>query len=103
MLKTARRSNRNGNADRQYLKCTNCPQFLGFIDDRGLDVNNPSCRCGVASRMQITGRNSKVPRAVHFVCVEGKCNFYNIYVDEEDRQVVVEDGMVEQLARLKMI
>jgi hypothetical protein len=97
--------NRNGNAGRLFFICTKatCKKFLGFRDDRGLDVNNPSCHCGVASRRQINGRNHKVPRAVHFVCVEGNCSFYNILVDEEDRQVVVEDGMVELLAKLKII
>jgi hypothetical protein len=105
MLKITSSSNRNGNANRLYSTCTKatCKKFLGFRDDRGLDVNNPSCHCGVASRRQINGRDHKVPRAVHFVCVEGNCSFYNILVDEEDQQVVVEDGMVELLAKLKII
>jgi hypothetical protein len=91
------------NAQRPFLRCTACTQFLGFIDDRGLDPHNPLCHCGVASRQQITGRNNKVPGAVHFVCAEGRCGFYSIGVDEEGRQVVVKEGMVEMLARLKII
>lgn len=95
--------NRNGNANRPYIRCIPCRKFITFTDDRGLDPNNPPCGCGRPSRRQLTGRRKEVPRAIYFVCREGRCGFYMEYFDDEGERVVVPLGLMDVLIAHKIV
>ena len=72
-----RRSNRNGNAGRPYFRCPSCDRFLTFDDDRGIDLTNENCHCGVPSRRQLNGREHTIPGGIHYVCAKGKCKYFS--------------------------
>lgn len=82
-------SNPNGNAHRPFVRCDPCNEFMCFTDDRGIDPSNRACDCGEPSRMQVTGVDNAVPRAIHFVCVKRRCNYYSELFDDEGKQVIV--------------
>lgn len=99
-----RASNRNGNARRPFVKCaSSCGKFISFTDERGIDPSNPGCDCGRPSRRQITGRDKAVPRAIHFVCSEGRCDFYSEGVDGSGDRVTVALGLLDRMIRLKIV
>ncbi|OAL44887.1 hypothetical protein IQ07DRAFT_591739 [Pyrenochaeta sp. DS3sAY3a] len=98
-----RSSNRNGNAGRPYLKCSRCHKFIAFTDDRGLNPRNPECRCGVPSRTQVVGRDKGVPSGVFLGCGGRGCGFYKICVDDAQNQVCLDEEVIEQLARLRIV
>ncbi|KAK4174866.1 hypothetical protein QBC36DRAFT_33103, partial [Triangularia setosa] len=75
-----RYSNRKGNAGRPYYKWQPCGKFLCFADHRGNDPNSPPCYCGVSSNRQLAGRETSVPRGVHYVCRLGVCTFYQPHI-----------------------
>jgi hypothetical protein len=100
---TTRQSNRNGNAGRPYYKCTPCNSFVRFDDSRGNDSNNPLCFCRESSRMQVTGLGKSVPRALHYVCKSGACDFYDTRRDGLERQIVLDGDLVDLLAGLQLI
>ena len=90
-------SNRNNNAGRPYFKCVHCDKFLVFNDTRGNDPDNPLCYCGVSSKRQVSGRDRRVPRGVHYVCRLGRCNFYQPEMRDIYRQMSLEDVEEELL------
>jgi hypothetical protein len=98
-----RTSNRNGNGGRPYDKCMHCNKFLAFTDERGNDPNNPTCRCGLSSKRQIAGLRKKVPRGLHYVCRLGTCGFYAPVRNAEERQVTIDEGLVDGFARLGIV
>ncbi|KAI4594028.1 hypothetical protein KJ359_008818 [Pestalotiopsis sp. 9143b] len=97
-----KQSNRNGNAGRPYYRCVPCNKFIAFDDDRGRHEDNPLCECGLPSRTQLNGLYASPPRGVHYVCGTGKCNYYARLVKDE-KQVVVEEDLVERFARALII
>ncbi|KAI6086319.1 hypothetical protein F4821DRAFT_238500 [Hypoxylon rubiginosum] len=102
-LFTAVSWNPNGNADRPYYKCVPCNQFIAFIDTRGNDPANPHCDCERPSKRQISGKDSKTPRKVFYVCTMGQCDFYNEERDEDDNIVTIPREDVGSLIRLRFI
>lgn len=98
-----RASNRNGNARRPFVRCTPCSEFITFTDDRGIDPTNPKCDCGRPSRRQLTGKDKAVPRAIHFVCSEGRCDFYSEGVDERGGRATVTLDFLDMMIRLKIV
>jgi len=97
-------SNRNGNAGRPYFKCLACRKFLVFDDRRGNAPANPPCVCGVSSKAQLSGRlNRRAPRAKHFVCRLGRCNFYAESWNHDGSRDTVRDDLVEAMAALSII
>ena len=82
-------NNRNGNAGRPYYKCVRCEgrpgqgvgyHLKGWItwdDDRGMDVRNPECYCGVASRQDKAGAHTTIPNLGFWTCATGRCNYYS--------------------------
>jgi hypothetical protein len=77
--------NRNGNAGRPYYKCSNatCREFATFADLRGIHNSivfgqNFVCSCPSYNlpRLQVAGRESKHPHALHWVCATGKCDMF---------------------------
>jgi hypothetical protein len=55
------------------------------------------------SRRQICGRGNRVPRGLHLVCGLGACGYYSRIVDDEHRQLRVDEGLVDLLAQLQII
>lgn len=76
---------------------------MAFADDRGLNLGNPECLCGVPSRTQVVGRDKGVPRGVFLGCGGHGCGFYKICVDEAENQVRFDEEVIEQLAQLKIV
>ncbi len=98
-----RASNRTGNANRPYYKCVPCKKFLRFDDNRGNDASNPLCYCQTSSKMQVAGPHKSVPRGLHYVCLSGACDYYEVRLDEKERQVALDEKLVATLAGLKLI
>lgn len=96
-------SSPNGNARRPFVRCDPCSEFMGFTDDRGIDPSNPACDCGQPSRMQVTGVDHAVPRAVHFACVEWRCNYYSDLLDEKGGRVSVGPELLEVMIRHNIV
>ena len=80
-------------------RCGECGKFACFADMRGVHEDNPLCECpdGPPSRMQAAGeRNGQaVPRAVHFRCAIGRCDFFEYMDDDQGEIVVVGGGQLE--------
>ncbi|KAK2793804.1 hypothetical protein FQN51_001022 [Onygenales sp. PD_10] len=98
-----RSSNRNGNAGRYYYKCTPCGKFLGFNDRRGNLPENPECECGVPSKQQRAGADSKVPGGLHYVCRKARCDFYLPAVNGRGEQVVIEEVFCALFAKMGVV
>ncbi|KAG5921821.1 hypothetical protein E4U42_005692 [Claviceps africana] len=91
--------NTNGNANRPFYKCFPCEKFSSFADYVGLDPRNPPCPCEVSSRRQVSCQ--KKGNKVHFVCWNGKCDFYEEATDEvvtEKYNEVVDEKYAEVVA-----
>lgn len=105
-----RRSNRNGNAGRPYLKCMPCEKFITFLDDRGIDLDGPHCFCDFPCRLQVSGRYvvTTTPRGLHYVCAFGRCKYHEPVkrdgkgTDTGEQETVPEE-FVDLFARLKVI
>lgn len=104
-LRTTRYSNRNGNAGRPYYKCIPCDRFTVFADERGNDPQNPLCHCAKSSKRQLAGSKAKksTKGAVHYVCRLGRCDYYFAQKDAQGKQVVVEEDLVDKLAKLSFV
>ncbi|KAH8889417.1 hypothetical protein GQ53DRAFT_869787, partial [Thozetella sp. PMI_491] len=98
-----RKSNRKGNAGRPYYKYYPCDNFLGFVDSRGNDPNNPPCHCGFSSKRQVAGPEKKIARGIHFVCRMGTCDFYAPLKNSEGEHVAIEADLVPLLSALSII
>ena len=96
-------SNRKGNANRPYYKCIQCDKFQRFDDDRGNDPRNPLCLCQTPSKQQVAGPDKLVPRGLHYVCRSGACDFYGVRRDAQERQITLDEDLVETLASLRLI
>jgi hypothetical protein len=53
--------------------------------------------------MQVTGLGKSVPRALHYVCKSGACDFYDTRRDGLERQIVLDGDLVDLLAGLQLI
>lgn len=71
-----RRSNRNADAKRPYYKCMPCKKFVTFADGRGINVSYPTCDCDAPCRLQLAGKSAATPCGLHYVCANGKCEFF---------------------------
>jgi hypothetical protein len=101
--KITRTSNRKGNAGRPFYKCFPCDNFLCFDDRRGNLPSNPLCYCQVSSKLQVSGPDKRVARALHYVCRLGACDYYEVYRDAHQRQITIDEDMVNIFARLQII
>jgi hypothetical protein len=98
------RGNRNGNADRPYKRCTapGCYKFSNWCDNRGVYANNPACECGFPSRLGIAGReHPRHPRALHFECSHGGCDFWAKAVTQNGERAIANDAFMDAFARLR--
>ncbi|OAK93945.1 hypothetical protein IQ06DRAFT_363756 [Phaeosphaeriaceae sp. SRC1lsM3a] len=102
-LLVTRSGNRNGNAGRPYYRCSKCPEFLCFADERGIDQGNPICLCGVPSRRQISGSLKRVPRGLHYVCSRGECFFYLPLYGSHGEQVGLAEELTDIFIQLRII
>lgn len=101
-------SNPNGNAGRPYLKCSKplCNKFVTFTDNRGIHdddssyITNPLCQCGSPSRLQVCGREPHVrnPRALHFVCAYGRCEFFEYKFDSDGEKMILSEFGIGEAA-----
>jgi hypothetical protein len=99
-----RRSNRNGNAGRPYVKCGPCDKFIAFRDTRGIHHDDPHCDCNTPARLQVAGKSQKTtPRGLHYVCGTGRCDHYSIAEDEAEEQYRLPEQVLEMLVRLSII
>lgn len=98
---TTRTSNRNGNANRPYLKCSPCDKFITFLDERGSHSVNPRCECHMPSRLQVASSNKG--RKLHFVCSTGHCTFYEVAHDNDNETINLTESLVVKLASLRLI
>lgn len=99
-----RRSYRNGNADRPYVKCMPCNKFVTFMDDRGVDDAGPRCNCDLPCRLQVSGRvGVATPRGLHYVCSVGQCDHFEIRRNERGEQAVLDEDLIGLFARLRFI
>jgi hypothetical protein len=98
---TTRTSNRNGNANRPYLKCSKCDKFVTFLDDRGTHPVNPKCECHVPSRLQVASFCKG--RKLHFVCSTGHCRFYELARDREYKPIDLAEDYILKFATLRSI
>lgn len=98
-----RRSNRNGNAKRPYYKCLECNKFVTFADERGINANNPVCDCDHPSRMQVAGKSSATPRGLHYVCVVGRCDFFERAKSPAGKQYKLDESLVDMFSCLGII
>ncbi|KAL2139005.1 hypothetical protein VTI28DRAFT_5910 [Corynascus sepedonium] len=99
-----RHSNRKGNAGCRYYKCQPRSEFLCFADYRGNHPDNPPCHCGVSSKKQLTGRETRVSRGVRYVCRLGECTFYRPYISGSGEQVRVDDDdLVHLIVKLRIL
>lgn len=98
---TTRTSNRNGNAGRPYLKCSDCRMFVTFTDARGDHAVNRMCHCQRPSRLQVSSLQKG--RKLHYVCSTGQCDFYRLAINKESKLVILPEDLVEDLADLKLI
>lgn len=96
----ARASERNGNEARAYYKCFPCKKFICWEDDRGIHKINPSCHCGVLSRLQLTNPD-KGNRLFHS-CAKGTCNFYQCVLNRDGSEAMVDDKMSDLMRYLKL-
>merc|ERR1711939_852676 len=80
-----RRSNRNGNANRPYLKCLDCRKFVTFTDSRGDHTVNKMCGCRKPSRIQVSSLQKG--RRLHY----------------ESKEIVLSEDLVQDMAHLKLI
>lgn len=94
-------SNRNGNANRPYLKCSPCNKFVTFLDERGEHSVNPGCDRHRPSRLQVASFHKG--RKLHFVCSTGQCTFYEEPLTRKARPITLTEELVEELAWLKLI
>lgn len=96
--------NPNGNALRPYVKCIDCNKFVTWLDKRGIDDTCPACCCKKLCRRQVAGKyGNKSPRALHYVCSLGICNYYEVCQDEDGDEQVATDELMGLLARLNII
>lgn len=102
-LEITRASNRKKNAGRPYYKCHGCRKFLCFADERGNDATNPDCNCGVSSKRQMSGPDTRVPRGLHYVCRLGECDFYMAMPNDSGGQVQLSEVLVDEFVRLKLV
>lgn len=97
-------SNRNSNSGRPYLKCTPCNKFVTWLDDRGIDDECPTCSCNFLCRRQVAGKYGKInPRALHFVCSMGTCDYYRVCRYDDGEEQVTTDELVDLLAKMNVI
>lgn len=101
---TVNANNANGNSSRPYAKCMHCNKFVSWLDARGIDETCPPCSCGKLCRRQVAGKfGNKNPRALHYVCSLGICDFYGLCRDEDGDEQVAADELLDLLARLNVI
>lgn len=66
---------------------------------RGIHLENPVCDCPERhlSRAQAAGEGDKqvIPRAVHYRCAKGGCNFFSYGVDEQGEVLVLVGGRLD--------
>lgn len=98
---TTRTSNRNGNANRPYLKCSACRKFITFTDTRGDHAINRVCHCYKPSRLQVSSLQKG--RKLHYVCSTGQCGFYDPAMNRESKHVVLPEDLVKDFADLNLI
>lgn len=96
-------SNRKGNAGRPFYKCFPCDRFICFDDTRGNDSRNPLCHCQISSKMQVSGPEKEISRGLHYVCRVGACDYYEACRDTHQRQITLNEDLVDVLSRLKII
>jgi hypothetical protein len=96
-----RTSNRNGNANRPYLKCSPCDKFVTFLDERGNHPVNRKCECHRPSRLQVASFYKG--RKLHFVCSTGNCAFYEVAHDAYNKPINLAEDLVTKLAGLRLI
>ncbi|KAH7115253.1 hypothetical protein B0J11DRAFT_540200 [Dendryphion nanum] len=101
--KVTKPSNRNGNAGRPYYKCLPCNKFCCFTDMRGNDPANPLCYCGTSSRKQISGENKHPLRQVHYVCVQGTCDYYQVGKSPSGDPICLDEEVANQMRRLNLL
>lgn len=95
-----RRSNRNGNANRPYLKCLDCRKFMTFTDSRGDHTVNRICCCHKPSRIQVSSLQKG--RRLHYVCSTGQCDFWELAMNQESKEIVLSEELVKGMAELKL-
>ncbi|PYI00921.1 hypothetical protein BO78DRAFT_29517 [Aspergillus sclerotiicarbonarius CBS 121057] len=105
ILSYTRPENPLGNGGRPYYKCP-CGEFCCFGDMRGVHSTNPHCYCSdfKLSKRQIAGwnNNQRVPRAIHYVCADGGCDFYDYELDEHGQVRIFQGPILHPEAMARM-
>ena len=87
--------NPNGNAGRPYYICIKCKTdrkckvskidhqkgWISWDDDRGVDLSNQNCGCGVVCRQDRAGEHSSCPGRGFWTCATGSCGYFSFRTD----------------------
>lgn len=98
-------SNKNGDKGRPYFKCENenCEAFHSYADERGVNPDNPVCKCENPSRMQVSGRGKESRRSIIYNCSTRTCAFFQkkvgpdgrpLSIGEDQRRQMREEGLI---------
>ncbi|KAL2802770.1 hypothetical protein BJX63DRAFT_98817 [Aspergillus granulosus] len=71
LLDLAEVRNNNRNKGRPYYRCNKCGVFRRWADGVGISNQNPLCRCGEYTRVDVSKEGIR-----YFDCAEKRCGFY---------------------------
>jgi hypothetical protein len=86
-------TNRNGNAGRPYFTCIPCRKFHSFADERGNSSQNPLCYYNQPNRTQVARYRAQLSGLLHYVRRVGACDFYQVVINLEGRQMVSDEKL----------